>query len=79
MKELINTIPRTDKENQDYKEKIKAAISYIDEAICEISYRPNLIDCDTGKTINQDLINNLNELIYKLEDYEDNYVFKPYK
>ena len=78
MKTLVKTMPRNNSERQNYEEKIKIAISYIDEAINHISYTSNLIDCDTGKNINKDLIDDLNEIIYKLEDYKDKYVFKPY-
>lgn len=78
MKELIKTISRTAKENIKYRALIESAISNIDEAINSITYSSNLIDCDTGKNINQELINNLNDLIYKLEDYEYSYVYKPY-
>lgn len=78
MKEIIYTIPQTIKEKQIYLNLIQDAISNIDEAISHITYRSNLIDIDTNKSINSDLIDSLNEIIYKLEDYQDADVFKPY-
>ena len=75
--EKVMTIVRPDAENKEYKENIENAISHIEEAISQISYRSNLIDEDTDKIINNDIINRLQNMIYELEDIEDKPIFKP--
>ena len=75
--EKIMTVVRTDTENKEYKENIESAISHIEEAISQISYRSNLVDEDTHKVINSDVINELNEIIYVLEEVIDKPIFKP--
>lgn len=75
--EKVMTIVRPDVENKEYKENIENAISHIEEAISQISYRSNLIDEDTDKVINSDIINRLQNMIYELEDIEDKPIFKP--
>lgn len=75
--EKIMTIVRTDAENKAYKENLENAISHIEEAISQISYRSNLIDEDTQKVINAETINKLQDIIYELEEIGDKPVFKP--
>lgn len=75
--EKIMTIVRTDAENKAYKENLENAISHIEEAISQISYRSNLIDEDTQKVINAEIINKLQDIIYELEEIGDKPVFKP--
>lgn len=78
-KELIKTILRLTNELEEYKECLIKAQNQIEEAIHHIKYRSNLIDQNTGKTINEELINKLQNVIYLLEDYEDECIFKPYE
>ena len=68
---------RTDTENKEYKENLENAISHLEEAISQISYRSNLIDEDTQKVINAETINKLQDIIYELEEIGDKSVFKP--
>lgn len=75
--EKIMVAVRTDAENKEYKENLENAISHIEEAISQISYRSNLIDEDTQKVINADTINKLQDIIYELEEIGDKAVFKP--
>lgn len=75
--EKIMTVVRTDAENKEYKDNIESAISHIEEAISQISYRSNLIDEDTDKVINSEIINKLQDMIYELEDISDKPIFKP--
>lgn len=75
--EKIMTVVRTDAENKEYKDNIESAISHIEEAISQISYRSNLIDEDTDKVINSEIINKLQDMIYELEEVMDKPVFKP--
>ena len=75
--EKIMTVVRTDAENKEYKDNIESAISHIEEAISQISYRPNLVDEDTHKVINSEVINELNEVIYALEEVMEKPIFKP--
>jgi len=75
--EKIMTVVRTDAENKAYKENLENAISHIEEAISQISYRSNLIDEDTQKVINAEIINKLQDMIYELEEVGDKPVFKP--
>ena len=60
-----------------YKDNIESAISHIEEAISQISYRSNLIDEDTDKVINSEIINKLQDMIYELEEVMDKPIFKP--
>lgn len=75
--EKIMTVVRTDAENKEYKDNIESAISHIEEAISQISYRSNLIDEDTDKVINSEIINKLQDMIYELEEVSDKPIFKP--
>lgn len=75
--EKIMTVVRTDEENKAYKENLENVISHIEEAISQISYRSNLIDEDTQKVINAEIINKLQDMIYELEEVEDKPIFKP--
>ena len=75
--EKVITVVRTDAENKAYKENLENAISHLEEAISQISYRLNLWDEDTHKVINSDIINKLQDMIYELEEVSYNPVFKP--
>ena len=75
--EKIMVAVRTDTENKEYKENLENAISHLEEAISQISYRSNLIDEDTQKVINAETINRLQDIIYELEEIGDKSVFKP--
>ena len=75
--EKIMVAVRTDTENKEYKENLENAISHLEEAISQISYRSNLIDEDTQKVINAETINKLQDIIYELEEIGDKSVFKP--
>ena len=75
--EKIMTVVRTDAENKEYKENLENAISHLEEAISQISYRSNLVDEDTHMVINSEIINKLQDMIYELEEVMDKPVFKP--
>ena len=66
--EKIMTVVRTDAENKEYKENLESAISHIEEAISQISYRSNLVDEDTDKVINSEIINKLHDMLGKKEE-----------
>ena len=57
----------------EYENLIKSAIDKLEQAIDHISYgtvQNKLIDYDTGKPINNDIIINLNNVISVLEDIQ---------
>ena len=63
-----------------YENFIKSAIDKIEQAIDYISYgsvQNKLIDYDTGKPINNDIIIDLNNIINALEDIQDKTPMEP--
>ena len=66
----------------EYKNLIRLAIDKIEQAIDIISYATvsnEIIDYDTGKPINNDIIIDLNNVISALEDIQDKTPMEPYK
>lgn len=60
-----------------YEDWIEKAIGNLEVAIDNISYIA-LLDEDTNKPINNDLINKINDIIYKLEDLKEKPIMQPY-
>lgn len=66
----------------EYKNLIRLAIDKIEQAIDTISYGTvinEIIDYDTNKPINNDIIGDLNNVIGALEDIQDKTPMEPYK
>lgn len=66
----------------EYNNLIRLAIDKIEQAIDTISYGTvsnEIIDYDTGKPINNDIIIDLNNVISALEDIQDKTPMEPYK
>lgn len=66
----------------EYKNLIRLAIDKIEQAIDTISYGTvinEIIDYDTNKPINNDIIGDLNNVIGALEDIKDKTPMEPYK
>lgn len=64
----------------EYYGLINSAIDKIEQAIDHISYgsvQDKLIDYDTGKPINNDIIIDLNNVISALEDIQDKIPMEP--
>ena len=64
----------------EYKNLIRLAIDKIEQAIDTISYGTvlnEIIDYDTGKPINNDIIIDLNNVINTLEDIQDKTPMEP--
>ena len=60
-----------------YKDRIERAIDNLEVTVDNISYIA-LLDEDTNKPINNDLINEIQEIIYKLEDLKEKPIMQPY-
>lgn len=66
----------------EYKNLIRLAIDKIEQAIDTVSYGTvsnEMIDYDTGKPINNDIIIDLNNVISVLEDIQDKTPMEPYE
>ena len=64
----------------EYKHLIRLAIDKIEQAIDTISYGTisnEIIDYNTGKPINNDIIADLNNVITALEDIQDKIPMEP--
>lgn len=64
----------------EYENLIRLAIDKIEQAIDTVSYGTvsnEIIDYDTGKPINEDIINALNNVISALEDIQDKTPMEP--
>ena len=64
----------------EYKNLIRLAIDKIEQAIDTVSYGTvsnEIIDYDTGKPINNDIIIDLNNVISTLEDIQDKIPMEP--
>lgn len=62
-----------------YNALLNSAIDKVEQAIDHISYDTAVIDYDTGKAINNNIINELNNIIYKLEDIQKDAPMEPYE
>ena len=71
-------IPREEKENESYKTLIKEAYSRLDEAIHHITYNNRFKD-DNNFKVNELIINQIEDMIYDLEELEDAVIYKPVK
>ena len=60
-----------------YEDLLERAIDNIEVAVDNISYIA-LLDEDTNKPINNDLINEIKDIIYKLEDLKEKPILQPY-
>ena len=60
-----------------YEDWIEKAIDNLEVATDNISYVA-LLDEDTNKPINNDLINEIEDIIYKLEDLKGKPILQPY-
>lgn len=60
-----------------YEDWIEKAIDNLEVATDNISYIA-LLDEDTNKPINNDLINEIKDIIYKLEDLKEKPILQPY-
>ncbi len=69
---------KTKKNINDYYALLNSAIDKIEQAIDYVSYSEGTIDYDTGKVINNNIINQLNDIIYKIEDIKDIIPMEPY-
>lgn len=66
----------------EYKNLIRLAIDKIEQAIDTVSYGTvsnEMIDYDTDKPINNDIIIDLNNVISVLEDIQDKTPMEPYE
>lgn len=66
----------------EYKNLIRLAIDKIEQAIDTITYgvvQNEIIDYNTGKPINNDIITRLNNIIYELEDIQTDVPMEPYE
>ena len=71
-------IPRNEDENETYKKLIIKAKDAIEEAISHIKYSNRFKD-DNNFKINALIYNQLEDMIYDLEDLEDVTIYKPVK
>ncbi len=60
-----------------YEDWLERAIDKLEVTIDNISYIA-LLDEDTNKPINNDLINEIKDIIYKLEDLKEKPIMQPY-
>lgn len=60
-----------------YEDLLERAIDNLEVAVDNISYIA-LLDEDTNKPINNDLINEIKDIIYKLEDLKEKPILQPY-
>lgn len=60
-----------------YEDWIERAIDKLEIAVDNISYIA-LLDEDTNKPINNDLINEIEDIIYKLEGLKEKPIMQPY-
>ncbi len=60
-----------------YEDWLERAIDKLEVTIDNISYIA-LLDEDTNKPINNDLINEIKDIIYKLEDLKEKPILQPY-
>lgn len=60
-----------------YQDWLDRAIDDLEVTISNISYIA-LLDEDTNKPINNDLINEIKDVIYKLEDLKEKPLLRPY-
>ncbi len=61
-----------------YEDWLDRAIDDLEVTITNISYIA-LLDEDTNKPINNDLINEIKDIIYKLEDLKEKPILQPYR
>lgn len=61
-----------------YQDWLDRAIDDLEVTISNISYIA-LLDEDTNKPINNDLINEIKDIIYKLEDLKEKPILQPYR
>lgn len=61
-----------------YQDWLDRAIDNLEVTINNISYIATL-DEDTNKPINSDVVNEINEIIYKLEDLKEKPILRPYQ
>ena len=73
-KKVHTTIDTTRAKYEDWIEK---AIDKLEVAVDNISYIA-LLDEDTNKPINNDLINEIEDIIYKLEELKEKPIMQPY-
>ena len=73
-----NYYTKTEKNINGYYALLNSAIDKVEQAIDHISYGEESIDYDTGKVINNNIINQLNDIIYKLEYIKDLVPMEPY-
>lgn len=62
-----------------YNALLNSAIDKVERAIGHISYGTAVMDYDTGKVINNDIINELNNIIYELEGIQQDVPMEPYE
>ncbi len=60
-----------------YEDLLERAIDNLEVAVDNISYIA-LLDEDTNKPINNDLINEIKDIIYKLEELKEKPIMQPY-
>lgn len=60
-----------------YEDLLERAIDNLEVAVDNISYIA-LLDEDTNKPINNDLINEIKDVIYKLEELKEKPIMQPY-
>ena len=60
-----------------YEDLLERAIDNLEVAVDNISYIA-LLDEDTNKPINNDLINEINDIIYKIEELKEKPIMQPY-
>lgn len=60
-----------------YEDLLERAIDNLEVAVDNISYTA-LLDEDTNKPINNDLINEINNIIYKIEELKEKPIMQPY-
>lgn len=60
-----------------YEDLLERAIDKLEVAVDNISYIA-LLDEDTNKPINNDLINEINDIIYKIEELKEKPIMQPY-
>nr|DAW34177.1 MAG TPA: hypothetical protein [Caudoviricetes sp.] len=60
-----------------YDDWLQRAIDKLEITIDNISYIA-LLDEDTNKPINNDLINEINDIIYKIEELKEKPIMKPF-
>ena len=60
-----------------YEDLLERAIDNLEVSVDNISYIA-LLDEDTNKPINNDLINEIKDIIYKLEELKEKPIMQPY-